>query len=121
MARCHITFRNPTQAHTCDNLLELPNYWESLLQTRGVKGGPAAVARGAAALTPEQLTELRDETRRILGERLEIAVLNFQVGQRVVCVRGGVGGGARVVAKLVAGMESFNNLRSSAASSWHGA
>eukprot|EP00198_Chlamydomonas_reinhardtii_P004774 XP_001694110.1 ubiquitin-protein ligase [Chlamydomonas reinhardtii] len=47
------------QAHTCDNLLELPNYWESLLQTRG-------------------LTELRDETRRILGERLEIAVLNFQ-------------------------------------------
>ncbi|PNW76093.1 hypothetical protein CHLRE_12g548100v5 [Chlamydomonas reinhardtii] len=66
------------QAHTCDNLLELPNYWESLLQTRGVKGGPAAVARGAAALTPEQLTELRDETRRILGERLEIAVLNFQ-------------------------------------------
>ncbi|KAG2433893.1 hypothetical protein HXX76_008246 [Chlamydomonas incerta] len=66
------------QAHTCDNLLELPNYWESLLQTRGVKGGPAAVARGAAALTPEQLAELKDETRRILGERLEIAVLNFQ-------------------------------------------
>ncbi|KAG2446496.1 hypothetical protein HYH02_008487 [Chlamydomonas schloesseri] len=66
------------QAHTCDNLLELPNYWESLLHTRGVKGGPAAVARGAAALTPEQLAELREETRRILAERLELAVLNFQ-------------------------------------------
>lgn len=23
------------QAHTCDNLLELPNYWDALLQVRG--------------------------------------------------------------------------------------
>ncbi|PNG99405.1 putative E3 ubiquitin-protein ligase, partial [Tetrabaena socialis] len=66
------------QAHTCDNLLELPNYWESLLAVRGVRGGPAAVARGAAALTHEQRAELRAEARRILDERLEIAVLNFQ-------------------------------------------
>ena len=23
------------QAHTCDNLLELPNYWQAMLQVRG--------------------------------------------------------------------------------------
>ncbi|GIL54422.1 hypothetical protein Vafri_9959 [Volvox africanus] len=66
------------QAHTCDNLLELPNYWESLLAVRGVRGGPTAVARGTAQLTEEQMTDLRAETRRILADRLEVAVLNFQ-------------------------------------------
>ncbi|GIL74172.1 hypothetical protein Vretimale_4802 [Volvox reticuliferus] len=66
------------QAHTCDNLLELPNYWESLLAVRGVRGGPTAVARGTAQLTEEQLADLRAETRRILADRLEVAVLNFQ-------------------------------------------
>ncbi|GFR47973.1 hypothetical protein Agub_g9797 [Astrephomene gubernaculifera] len=66
------------QAHTCDNLLELPNYWESLLAVRGIRGGPAAVTRGSAQLTPEQLAELRAEARRILEERLELAVMNFQ-------------------------------------------
>lgn len=66
------------QAHTCDNLLELPNYWESLLHMRGVRGGPAAVARGNASVTAEQLAELREETRRILDERLSLAVMNFE-------------------------------------------
>ncbi|EFJ42551.1 hypothetical protein VOLCADRAFT_107185 [Volvox carteri f. nagariensis] len=66
------------QAHTCDNLLELPNYWESLLAVRGVRGGPAAVARGTSQLTEGQVEELRGEVRRILENRLEMAVLNFQ-------------------------------------------
>ncbi|KXZ53241.1 hypothetical protein GPECTOR_7g1135 [Gonium pectorale] len=66
------------QAHTCDNLLELPNYWESLLAVRGVRGGPAAIARGTTTVTDGQLAELRAEARRILDDRLEIAVSNFQ-------------------------------------------
>ncbi|GLC34838.1 hypothetical protein PLESTM_000245500 [Pleodorina starrii] len=66
------------QAHTCDNLLELPNYWESLLAVRGVRGGPAAVTRGSAGLTEDQLKELRAEARRVLADRLEVAVMNFQ-------------------------------------------
>ncbi|KAG2486509.1 hypothetical protein HYH03_014811 [Edaphochlamys debaryana] len=65
------------QAHTCDNLLELPNYWESLLTMRGIKGGPTAVARGTAGLTEAQLEDCKEEVRRILDDRLTLAVLNF--------------------------------------------
>eukprot|EP00967_Tisochrysis_lutea_P037420 scaffold44988_cov14-Tisochrysis_lutea.AAC.1 len=36
-------------AHTCDNLLEVPNYWEALLKVKGIKGG------GADLLKAEQL------------------------------------------------------------------
>lgn len=66
------------QAHTCDNLLELPNYWESLLALRGVKGGPAAVAQGTAALSTQQARELRAEAKRVLDGRLSLAVNNFE-------------------------------------------
>ena len=45
---------------------------------RGVKGGPGAVARGAAGLSETALAELRAEAGRILAERLELAVMNFQ-------------------------------------------
>eukprot|EP00798_Chlamydomonas_sp_ICE-L_P021591 gene21591-28590_t len=54
------------QSHTCDNLLELPNYWESLLQTRGyrsLKDVPAA-----------KLSALEGECRAILDDRLTLAV-----------------------------------------------
>ncbi|GAX79078.1 hypothetical protein CEUSTIGMA_g6518.t1 [Chlamydomonas eustigma] len=54
------------QAHTCDNLLEVPNYWEALLQVKGIKN---------ASQIPKALTkELKDECIRILDDRLTLAV-----------------------------------------------
>ncbi|KAG1679492.1 hypothetical protein FOA52_011091 [Chlamydomonas sp. UWO 241] len=55
------------QAHTCDNLLELPDYWASLLHTRGFAGN-------ADAVPPDQLDELKRECERILDDRLTLAV-----------------------------------------------
>ena len=52
------------QAHTCDNVLELPNYWEALCQLRGA---PASV-RGAAA------ESIVAELETILQSRLQVAV-----------------------------------------------
>ncbi|KAG1676337.1 hypothetical protein FOA52_001132 [Chlamydomonas sp. UWO 241] len=43
-----------SQAHTCDNLLELPDFWASLLHTRGLAGN-------AGAVPPGQLDELKRE------------------------------------------------------------
>ena len=53
--------RTLPQAHTCENLLEIPNYWESLLQVRG------------SALQEESL---RQEVRDILAKNLAFAIAN---------------------------------------------
>lgn len=52
------------QAHTCDNLLELPNYWEALCESRGVP----LTTRGAEA------TALIAELELLLQQRLTMAV-----------------------------------------------
>ena len=52
------------QAHTCENLLELPNYWESLLHVRGQGAGGGA------------RQDLLAELRRTLDDRLSFAVAN---------------------------------------------
>ena len=54
------------QAHTCDNLLELPNYWQALLQIKGY--------RNAASVPPDQLPALREECAKILEDRLSYAI-----------------------------------------------
>lgn len=56
------------QAHTCDNLLELPNYWQALLQVRGFRSG--------FVVPPNLLPGLREECKRILDDRLTIAITN---------------------------------------------
>lgn len=54
------------QAHTCDNLLELPNYWEALIQVKGY--------RSTAKVPKDKLPSLKEDCVRILNERLTIAV-----------------------------------------------
>jgi len=61
------------QAHTCDNLLEVPNYWEALLKVKGIKGG------GADLLKAEQLA-LRAECRNLVDQRLRTAVMEGSQG-----------------------------------------
>jgi hypothetical protein len=53
------------QAHTCENSLELPNYWESLVAARGQRADSLSAAAAA---------ELRHEMRTVLEERLRLAV-----------------------------------------------
>ena len=38
------------QSHTCDNILELPNYWEALLKTKTDEARPPRRARAVRAL-----------------------------------------------------------------------
>ena len=56
------------QAHTCDNLLELPNYWQALLHVKGY--------RAASAVPPELYPGLRDECKKVLDDRLTLAITN---------------------------------------------
>jgi hypothetical protein len=64
------------QAHTCDNLLELPNYWEALLHVRGHAGrGPGVTP--FSSLAPSAQDSLRAECRGILEDRLLLAVTGF--------------------------------------------
>ncbi|KAH8053566.1 hypothetical protein JL722_9410 [Aureococcus anophagefferens] len=58
------------QSHTCDNILELPNYWEALLKTRVVDGG-AAPPRGS----PES-NALERELRHVVRTKLLVAIDN---------------------------------------------
>ncbi len=53
------------QAHTCDNLLELPNYWHALRQVRGHAAGQLDAGTQAA---------LEAECLRILDDRLTLAI-----------------------------------------------
>ena len=56
------------QAHTCGNILELPNYQESWM---------ALHSTGAqASLNQQQQTQLRKELLQILQDRLAVAVAN---------------------------------------------
>lgn len=66
-AECERPDGSCMQAHTCDNLLELPNYWESLLQTEGFQGS-------AANAPASRLPGLRAECERILDDRLTLAI-----------------------------------------------
>ena len=68
------------QAHTCDNLLELPNYWEGLCVAR--RASPSTVqaaeqeaeqATGGRSASPEAQA-LLDELASILHARLDTAV-----------------------------------------------
>ena len=50
------------QSHTCDNILELPNYWEALLKTKTDEARPPRRgSRGCNAL--------EGELRRIVREK----------------------------------------------------
>lgn len=51
------------QAHTCDNILELPNYQESLLAMHSVTDG-----------NTQMTDELEQRLRNILHDRLKLAV-----------------------------------------------
>lgn len=60
------------QSHTCDNILEIPNYWEALLKTR-LGDGNDAPDRGTAACE-----ELEDELREIIYAKLMVAIDNAE-------------------------------------------
>ncbi|KAL6754666.1 hypothetical protein V8C86DRAFT_315351 [Haematococcus lacustris] len=88
------------QAHTCDNLLELPNYWSALLHVRGHLGRdcppsthpppyldmgrpppplpPTPPSLPFAQLPPDALDQLRAECKHLIHERLLLAVLGSQ-------------------------------------------
>jgi hypothetical protein len=53
------------QAHTCENILELPNYWESMVVAKGKR---------VDALSASVAAELRREMCKVLEERLRLAV-----------------------------------------------
>lgn len=59
------------QSHTCDNILELPNYWEALLNTRFPDEEPPR--RG----TPTS-DKLESELRSILYEKFVVAIDNAE-------------------------------------------
>jgi len=44
------------QAHTCENILELPNYWEALCGVRGEGGDPASLVKELGAVIEARLT-----------------------------------------------------------------
>ncbi len=54
------------QAHTCDNLLEVPNYWAALLQTKGY--------RNSSQVPKDQIAVLQEECARIMDDRLTLAI-----------------------------------------------
>merc|ERR1711907_930665 len=51
---------------TCDNILELPNYWEALLKTRPPP----------SENDEQHLAMLHEEVRRVLKEKLALAIAN---------------------------------------------
>ena len=57
------------QSHTCDNILELPNYWEALLKTKTDEARPPR--RGS-----RECNALERELRRIVREKLLVALDN---------------------------------------------
>jgi len=56
------------QAHTCENILELPNYWEALLRTKFPQ------ATDATAISGSEKSHLYAELKKVLEERLMLAV-----------------------------------------------
>ncbi|KAH8048385.1 hypothetical protein JL721_11945 [Aureococcus anophagefferens] len=58
------------QSHTCDNILELPNYWEALLKTRVVDGG------AAPPLGSPESNALERELRHVVRTKLLVAIDN---------------------------------------------
>ena len=69
------------QSHTCDNILELPNYWEALLKTRPPP----------SENDEQHLAMLREELRRVLKEKLALAIANAH-GYGLDSLEGGGGG-----------------------------
>ncbi|QDZ23575.1 ubiquitin-protein ligase [Chloropicon primus] len=57
------------QAHTCENLLEIPNYWESLLHVKGTPDNFWNLGQG-------EKDELLKELRETMDDRLTFAVSN---------------------------------------------
>ena len=80
------------QAHTCDNVLELPNYWEALCAKAGES--PTALAHDS-----KDAKRLIKELEAIVHERLSLAVNECDVygldETNDVGVRGGDGGMSR--------------------------
>ena len=70
------------QAHTCDNLLELPNYWEALCAQKGVP------------ITTRSDKSLVKELEKLLQQRLEMAVSCDGYALDETAEAGGGGGGA---------------------------
>lgn len=54
------------QAHTCENLLEVPDYWQGLLRAQGLTSAPSG----------QRLRELEVQLDRVVDERLRYAVAN---------------------------------------------
>lgn len=63
---CLMLIRPLMQAHTCENILELPNYWESLLQVNHIDD--------PETLSGEVLMAMESRTAEILQERLAYAI-----------------------------------------------
>ncbi|KAJ8613357.1 hypothetical protein CTAYLR_002262 [Chrysophaeum taylorii] len=61
------------QSHTCDNILELPNYWEALLKTRYPQSSHDPPERGSL-----DSDCLENELRKLLYEKLVIAIENAE-------------------------------------------
>ena len=83
------------QAHTCDNLLELPNYYEALVETKrgnATTTSSSSSSSAAAAATPALVAELE----AILQQRLTTAVHECDVyGLDDTGGGGGHGGGGQ--------------------------
>lgn len=99
------------QAHTCENTLELPNYYDALLAHRSqpaaggasaayaapsaagsVSGGVSAAGAGRAPRASEA-EALQSELREVIDQRLQVAVTNCQSYGLDSVEAGGTGAG----------------------------
>mmetsp|Transcript_5850 Transcript_5850/g.7225 ORF Transcript_5850/g.7225 Transcript_5850/m.7225 type:complete len:290 (-) Transcript_5850:73-942(-) len=62
------------QSHTCDNILELPNYWDALVRTTLADKGQHP--DNVSAISSDLWTQLRAELRTILRAKLQVAIEN---------------------------------------------
>ncbi len=61
------------QAHTCENTLELPSYWEALLMREGRSHGASAGAAGGADVSQGRRRALLEECEAVLKDRLQVS------------------------------------------------
>ncbi|CAM9976610.1 unnamed protein product [Ascophyllum nodosum] len=64
-------------AHTCDNVLEMPNYWSLLMRAEGLEWATASSRSVAATNMPQEKREaLELRLRSVLAGRLRVAIEN---------------------------------------------
>ncbi|CAM9765898.1 unnamed protein product, partial [Choristocarpus tenellus] len=65
-------------AHTCDNILELPNYWEALLRSEGIPTGVGATSEQIESQNEVQILLSLQLVRlkAIMKEKLLVAIAN---------------------------------------------